>query len=155
MLIFPFYRNCYLYLYLPYCGPFCLSDGESFRYGKGLDNEKRRSVVSLMGLVMDLGLRRNDQGFSGRVHVVRVFCQFLSWNFGNLRCAVVSIGLPPGIPRVGSIVIRSTLSRHDPEQGFIGLARAAWRCSGVLGGVWSGFWAGSRELVISPCDTVV
>ena len=50
-----------------YCGPFCLSDGESFRYGKGLDNEKRRSVVSLMGLVMDLGLRRNDQGFSGRV----------------------------------------------------------------------------------------
>ena len=67
VLIFPFYRNCYLYLYLPYCGPFCLSDGESFRYGKGLDNEKRRSVVSLMGLVMDLGLRRNDQGFSGRV----------------------------------------------------------------------------------------
>ena len=37
------------------------------QYGKGLDNEKRRSVVSLMGLVMDLGLRRNDQGFSGRV----------------------------------------------------------------------------------------
>ena len=37
------------------------------RYGKGLDNEKWQSVVSLMGLVMDLGLRRNDQGFSGRV----------------------------------------------------------------------------------------
>ena len=69
---------------------------------------------------------------------VRVFCEFLSWNLGDLR-----------------IVIRITLSRHDPEQGFIGLARAAWRCSGVLGGVWSGFWAGSRELVISPCDTVV
>ena len=103
-LIFPFYRNCYLYLYLPYCGPFCLSDGESFRYGKGLDNEKRRSVVSLMGLVMDLGLH-TPQEWPGllRPSVVRVFCQFLSWNLGDLRWAVVSIGLPPGILRVGSI----------------------------------------------------